>query len=338
MTRSLSIALIVWLTGATSMADDAPIVIAHRGASGYLPEHTLPAKALAYGMGADYLEQDVVLTRDGVPIVLHDIHLDSVTDVADRFPDRKRDDGRYYAIDFTLEEVRMLRVSERFHWRSREAAFPGRFPLGRSRFEVPTLREEIEFIQGLNRSTGRTVGIYPEIKSPAWHRREGQDISRIVLGVLAEYGYASRDDRVYVQCFDGAETRRLREDLGCQLKLIQLIGENDWGESDSDYDEMRSAAGLDAIAEYADGIGPWLQHVCRDFEAEGGPTVTPLVRLAHERSLEVHPYTVRNDDLPAGVSHIDALLESLYVTAGADGLFTDHPDLAVEFLKRRSDR
>lgn len=341
MTRSLSIqrwmALIVWLTGATTMAGDSPIVIAHRGASGYLPEHTLPAKALAYGMGADYLEQDVVLTRDGVPIVLHDIHLDTVTDVAEKFPDRKRDDGRYNAIDFTLEEIRSLRVSERVNWRTGKPVYPGRFPHGRSRFGIPTLAEEIEFVQGLNRSTGRTVGIYPEIKSPAYHRREGQDISRVVLDVLADYGYTTHDNPVYVQCFDAPETRRLREDLGCELKLIQLIGENAWGESDSDYDGMRTAAGLDAIAEYADGIGPWLPHVCRDFDAPGGPTVTSLVRLSHERSLEVHPYTVRNDDLPQGVSGIDELLEVLFERAGVDGLFTDHPDLAVEFLKRRAE-
>ncbi|MCA9216274.1 MAG: hypothetical protein KDB27_24565, partial [Planctomycetales bacterium] len=104
------------------------IVIAHRGASGYLPEHTLPAKALAYGMGADFLEQDVVLSRDGVPIVLHDIHIDTVTDVAKKFPNRKRGDGRFYAIDFDVAELKTLDVVERFDAQTKKAVFPNRFP------------------------------------------------------------------------------------------------------------------------------------------------------------------------------------------------------------------
>ena len=94
---------------------DAKIVIAHRGASGYLPEHTLPAKAMAYAMHPDYLEQDVVLSKDDVPIVIHDIHLDAVTNVAELFPDRKRKDGRYYVIDYTFDELKTLRVVERFN-------------------------------------------------------------------------------------------------------------------------------------------------------------------------------------------------------------------------------
>ncbi len=150
-------------------------VIAHRGASGYLPEHTLPAKALAYGLGADFLEQDVVLTKDRHPIVLHDIHLDTVTDVADRFPERARADGRYYALDFTLAEIKTLAVHERWDHKNRQPVFAGRFP-SENRLSVPTLAEEIELVQGLNTSTGRDVGIYPEIKKPAWHREQGYDI------------------------------------------------------------------------------------------------------------------------------------------------------------------
>ncbi len=139
-------------------AEPRPIVIAHRGASGYLPEHTLAAKALAYGQGADFLEQDVVLTKDDQPIVLHDIQLDAVTNVAQAFPDRARQDGRYYAIDLTLAEIQSLRVTERMDWRTNRPVFPGRFPPGKSDFRVPTLAEEIELIQGLNHSTGRTWG------------------------------------------------------------------------------------------------------------------------------------------------------------------------------------
>jgi glycerophosphoryl diester phosphodiesterase len=334
-TSTLCFLALVILQESTGMAADRPIVIAHRGASGYLPEHTLEAKALAHGMGADYLEQDVVLTQDDVPIVLHDVHLDTVTDVAKRYPDRKRDDGRYYAIDFTLAEIKTLRVSERFNPRTGLAVYPQRFPVRTSRFEIPTLAEEIELIQGLNHSTGREAGLYPEIKAPAFHRAQGKDISRIVLETLRRYGYDDQDDRIYVQCFDAAETRRLRDELGTKLPLIQLIGENSWKESTTDYDRMRTEAGLREVAEYADGIGPSLKHIFSGCDAEGRPLVTDLVALAHRQKLEVHPYTFRADELPAGVESFDALLELFVDGAGIDGLFTDFPDRAVQFLERR---
>jgi glycerophosphoryl diester phosphodiesterase len=311
-----------------------PIVIAHRGASGYLPEHTLPAKALAHGMGADYIEQDVVLTKDDVPIVLHDIHLDTVTDVARRYAGRARPDGRYYAIDFTLAEIKTLRVSERFDRKSGEAVFPNRFPVGQGRFEIPTLAEELELIQGLNRSTGRAAGVYPEIKAPAFHRREGKDISRIVLEALSAAGYTGRDDLIYVQCFDAAETRRLREELHTELKLIQLIGENTWQESTTDYDALRTPAGLQAVAEYADGIGPSLDQILTGVDAAGRPVVSTLVKDAHRYGLDVHPYTLRADALPSSAPDVQWLMELLVHRAGVDGLFTDFPDRAVEFIRR----
>lgn len=146
------------------MAQDAPqIVIAHRGASGYLPEHTLEAKAMAHAQGAHYIEQDLVLTKDDVPVVLHDIHIDTVTDVVEKFPTRKRDDGRYYALDFTLAELKTLRATERFNAVTGKQVYPNRFPKGQGRFEIATLAEELQLIQGLNHSTGRVAGIYPEI-------------------------------------------------------------------------------------------------------------------------------------------------------------------------------
>ena len=126
------------------MAANERIVIAHRGASGYLPEHTLAAKALAHAMGADYIEQDVVLTKDGVAVVLHDIHLDTVTNVSTVYPGRAREDGRYYALDFTLNEVKRLTVNERIDLKTRKPVYHRRFPVGKSHFQVPTLAEEIE--------------------------------------------------------------------------------------------------------------------------------------------------------------------------------------------------
>ena len=309
------------------------IVIAHRGASGYLPEHTLAAKAVAHAMGADYIEQDVVLSKDGVPMVLHDIQIDTVTDVAQVFPDRARADGRFYAIDFTVDELQSLSAMERAD-RAGEPAFPGRFPRGASSFRIPTLAEEIELIQGLNLSTGREAGIYPEIKAPAWHRAEGQDISRVVLGVLKGYGYADPDDLIYLQCFDWHETRRIRHELGYRGKLIQLLGENDWAEApDVDYAALQTKEGLAAIAEVADGIGPWLRHVVTGADSRGRPLITDLVENAHAHGLAVHPYTFRADALPDYASSLEDALRIFLVDADVDGVFTDFPDRAVAFLR-----
>lgn len=311
----------------------APLIIAHRGASGYLPEHTLAAKALAYGQGADFLEQDVVATRDDQLIVLHDIHLDRVTDVAERFPGRHRADGRYYARDFELAELLSLNVHERRNDDGRTAVYGQRFPTTSGRFRIVTLREEIEMIRGLNRSTGRAVGLYPEVKRPAWHRAEGIDVSAALLHVLDGYGYRVRDDPVWFQCFDFAELKCVRNELGSDLKLVQLLGENAWGESTSDYEFLKTAAGLREIAAIADGIGPWLQQLYTVTEVDGSPVSTGLVEAAHAAGLVVHPYTFRVDDLAAGFGSFAAMLRWSVDELGIDGLFTDFPDRARRALR-----
>ena len=183
------------------------IVVAHRGASGYLPEHTLEAKAMAYAMGAHYIEQDVVMTRDDQLIVLHDITLDRTTDVAARFPGRAREDGRHYVVDFTLDEIRSLQVREGVRNGTEQAIYQHRFPVGKSRFAVHTLAEEIELIQGLNRSTGKDIGLYPEVKSPTFHRQEGKDISTALVAMLKDYGYTSKQDKVFIQTFEFDELK-----------------------------------------------------------------------------------------------------------------------------------
>jgi len=310
-----------------------PVIIAHRGASGYLPEHTLEAKSMAYAMGADFIEQDIVLSKDEIPMVLHDIHLDTVTDGAVKYPDRARDDGRYYAIDFSLAEIKTLRVNERIDLKTGKAVFPKRYPVGKGEFLVPTLAEEIELVQGLNKSTGRDVGIYVEIKSPAWHREQGRDISQIVLKLLVDYGYRTQADNVYVQCFDARECRRLRMKLKTKLKLVQLIGSNEWKEAETNYDELLTEKGIKQIAEYADGIGPWLPQVISGVDGAGKPIITPLVSLAHASGLIVHPFTLRADALQEGFDHFDTLLRACLFDAHADGCFTDQPDLAVQFLE-----
>jgi len=310
-----------------------PIVIAHRGASGYLPEHTLEAKALAIGLGADFIEQDVVITRDGAPIVTHDIFLEDVTDVAARFPGRARSDGHYYAIDFTLAEIRALRRFERIDDQG-HVVFPRRFPSTQVRFGVNTLDEEIEFLQGINRSLDREVGLYTEVKYPAWHRRQGQDISRIVLDTLAKYGYRDAGSNVYFQCFDALELKRLRHELRCPLKLIQLVGENAWKESDTDYDALRTDAGLDEVARYAQGIGPEISQLVNWDEA-GRPNSTGLAARARARGLKIHPYTHRIDSLPPSAPDSDSVLHALFDQERVDGVFSDFTDVVVRFLGRR---
>ena len=215
-----------------------PLVIAHRGASGYLPEHTLPAYAFGYALGADYIEPDLVLTRDGVFICLHDIHLEATTDVEQRFPDRRRSDGRWYALDFDLAEIQSLNVHERL---------PGRYPQDRGRYQVPTFEEMIELVQGLNRSTGRDVGIYPELKAPTWHRTEGKPMEEAFLALLERHGYEGPDAMVFVQVFEKEPLRRMRE-LGSELPQVYLIG----GMQRADLEE----GSLRDIATFAQGIGP----------------------------------------------------------------------------------
>jgi glycerophosphoryl diester phosphodiesterase len=318
------------------MPGDDTVIIAHRGASGYLPEHTLEAKAYAHALGAHYLEQDVVATRDDELIVLHDIHLDRVTDVARRFPGRARDDGRFYARDFDLDEIRTLTVWERRGTDGVSAVFPARFPTGTGAFRVPTLREEVKLIQGLNRSTGRVAGIYPEIKRPAWHRSEGVDISRLVLAQLDDLGYRTGADDVFLQCFDAAELRRIRSELGCQLKLVQLLAENSWNESDSDYEYLQTPAGLQEIAAVAEGLGPWIGHLVSTAEVDGQPVSTGLVSAAHEAGLVVHPYTFRAEQLTPGFESLGEMVAWFVDTLAIDGLFTDFPDRALAAVSQES--
>ncbi len=304
-----------------------PLVIAHRGASGYLPEHTLAAKTLAFEMGADFLEQDIVASRDDELIVVHDVLLDRVSDVALRFPGRHRDDGRYYVRDFDLSEIRSLRAWERMH-ADGTAVYPGRYPAQSGDFGINTLAEELALVQQLNADHDRSVGVYPEIKRPAWHKEEGVDIAPRLLDTLAEFGYVDDLDSVYVQCFDDAEIRRLRNELNCPYKLVQLIGENAWLEAETDYDALRTEAGLREIAASADAIGPRIEHLIEPG-ADSVPVSTGLVEMAHEAGLAAHPYTFRVDELPDGFASFDDLVSFCVSELGVDGLFTDFPDRVI---------
>ncbi len=311
------------------------VVIAHRASCGYLPEHTLQGVAMAHAFGSDFIEPDVVLTKDGVPVVLHDIQLDDTTDASTAFPEKKRADGRWYAIDFTLAEIKSLRVHERTDLKTGVAVYPKRFPRDAGAFQVPTLEEEIQLVQGLNKSTGRTVGLYPELKAPAFHTAAGQDIAKITVDMLTRYGYDSASAPLYLQSFDPKALHYVHDQLKSPLRLVQLIAENEWKEGDTDFKPMLTEAGLKEIAQYASGIGPWLPHVLTaDPQHPGQVMATKLVGWAHAQKLVVHPYTVRADDLPKGIPSFEALLHLLFDTAKVDGIFTDFPDRALRFLGR----
>ncbi|MEE2742881.1 MAG: glycerophosphodiester phosphodiesterase [Bdellovibrionota bacterium] len=302
------------------------IVVAHRGASGHLPEHTLAGVVLAHSHGVDFVEPDLVLTRDDHPIVLHDIYLEKTTNVSEVFPKKARKDGRWYAVDFTLEEIKKLRVFERFNPKTKKAFYPKRFPVGKSSFRVPSLREYIELVQGLNKTLDKKVGLYPEIKHPQFHLKEGKDITLIVMDILNEY----QVEKIFVQCFDPKTLKRIRK-MNKTIPLIQLIGENAWFNNSVDYSKMRTEKGLQEISTYANGVGPWLKHIFE--EKNGSSTVTRLISWAHKNNLKVHPYTVRKDQLPGYVKDLSGLVEKLFKEAKADGVFTDHGLEVKEILK-----
>ena len=299
------------LVSTVSFGADAneKIVIAHRGASGYLPEHTLEAYAYAHAEGADYIEPDVVLTHDGAFICLHDIHLESTTNVEEVFPDRHREDGRWYAADFDLAEIKQLDAHERL---------AKRFPQGRSRFEVPTLAEMIELVQGLNTTTGRNAGIYPELKAPAWHRAAGLPMEEAFLALVGSYGYSGKNARIYVQCFEPESLIRMREELKSDLPQIQLAN------SDATAQALLSEEGLRKIATYANGIGPAKALI------EQQPDLVPR---AHALGLKVHPYTFRADQVPQSYASFEMELQRFYFEYDVDGLFTDFPGRSVAVIR-----
>jgi len=296
-------------------------VVAHRGASGYLPEHTIASKAMAHAMNADYIEQDIVLSKDDIPIVIHDILLDDVTNVSEKYPNRKREDGKYYVIDFTFEELKTLEVTERFDSKTGLQIYPTRFPKGTSSFRLHSLQDEIELIQGLNESSGKDIGIYPEIKKPKFHNENGKDISKIVLDILTKYGYSTKDDQCILQCFDAQELERIRNELKSKLFLVQLM----------EFPEQNNL--LEFYASYADGIGPWYKHLISS-KTTSGFSFTSLVEEAHKLDLVVHPYTFREDSLDDFDSFQD-MIDVIIHQAGADGGFTDFPDKMKEILETK---
>lgn len=342
---SLLLTVLVMASAVFAQAGDK-VVIAHRAASGYLMEHNLPSVTLAVAMGSDYIEQDLVMTKDDQVIVLHDPTLERVTNVAEIFPGRAREDGKFYALDFTLAEIKQLHLREPF---SNSGNGEGRFPDTNKNLQlsVPTFKEELELIRGLEKTLRKDIGIYPEIKQPWLHRKEGKDISMAVLKILRDYGYKTKENKIFLQCFDPEELKRIHGELfpalQMELKLIQLIDDNnghetkflEWGEwLNYNYDWLSSKSGLRSLSAYIAGIGMDKSMLVDD----GGNLLRPeLVSDAQSLGMVVHPYTFRREkeSLPPYAATFEALLEFFYFKVGVDGLFTDYCGDAVLFLEKR---
>ncbi|MDZ7630180.1 MAG: glycerophosphodiester phosphodiesterase [Gemmatimonadaceae bacterium] len=310
-----------------------PIVIGHRGASGDRPEHTLESYAYAVSVGADYIEPDLVSTKDGVLVARHENEIGGTTDVAQKFADRKRTqviDGDtisgWWTEDFTLAELKTLRARERIA--SRGHTFDGQF-------EIPTFDEVLNLAVRLGRERGRAVGVYPETKHPSHFRRIGLSLEEKMLASLRRVGWDKRTSPVFVQSFEIGNLVRLRPMT--RLRIVQLV--NVAGAPPDSaavtYASMQTPAGLQRVRRYADGIGAAKELILRRG-ADGQPTApTPLVRDAHAAGLLVHIWTLRSDPpfLPAMWAGDAAAEVRAFARAGVDGLFTDFPANAITTLR-----
>jgi glycerophosphoryl diester phosphodiesterase len=319
-----------------------PKVAAHRGASGFLPEHTLEAKAMAYGLGADLLEQDVVMSKDNVLVVLHDHTLETTTDVADKFPGRARPDGHYYAIDFTLKEIKSLRVTERFDPETGRAVFPGRFPVSFNLdFTVPTLEEELFFIQGLNKSTGRDTGVYVEIKEPSFHEKEGKPIVEETIKTLTRFGYNTKGANVILQIFDYPAVKKARA-LGWQADIAMLVSKEeaqylvDQDAENKIHAWLMTQEGIQELSKYATIYAPWYGYVILPAKNGKGYTLDPSIQWARKAGMKLHTWTHRSDSLPSFFASDEAFLDCLFKDVKFDGVFSDFPGNLVEYLKKNN--
>lgn len=316
-----------------SAGDGQMLVIAHRGASGERPEHTLASYELAIAQGADFIEPDLVSTKDGVLVARHENEIGGTTNVADRpeFADRKTArtiDGMeftgWFTEDFTLAELKTLRAKERVpQLRPQNTAYDGLY-------EVPTLAEIIALVKASEAQSGRRIGLYPELKHPSYFAALGLPLEGRLLDELAAAGYSSASDPVFIQSFEVGVLERLAEVT--QLRLIQLVA----GESgpadrpETTYAAMVTPEGLARMAQYASGIGAELRMVL-------GPdgSATPLTANAHAAGLQLHGWTLRRENAflppalrlgedPAAQGNLAALV-ALLKAAGVDGVFTDNP-------------
>ncbi|WP_336812827.1 glycerophosphodiester phosphodiesterase [Bosea sp. MMO-172] len=355
---------------APTLSGQKPIIVAHRGASGYLPEHTIEGYKLAIQQGADFIEPDLVSTKDGVLIVRHEPMLSGTTDVAERpeFASRKTtrkvdgvDTTDWFANDFTAAEIKTLKAKQ---------AFADRDPSHNGKYLIPTFQEVIDLAKAESARTGRTIGIYPETKHPTYHAALGLAFEDKLLDMLKAAGWTDKTAPVFIQSFETANLKYLRPKT--QLRLVQLVdgdGVDKDGKVtlvapfDRPYDfavlgdkrtfqDMLSAEGLKEIATYADGVGPWKPYLIgarQTIGADGKPqdlngdgaiderdrtliAPTNVVKDAHAAGLLVHSWTFRSEPKRlASDFKGDAGAEyKAFFALGLDGLFSDFPDQAVK--------
>lgn len=338
----LILALVLAFAAALPAAAAPLLVIAHRGASGERPEHTLAAYERAIDQGADYIEPDLVVTKDLVLVARHETELSDTTDVATReeFADRKRTknvEGRqvtgWFAEDLTLAEIRTLRVKERLPAiRRANTRFDGLY-------QVPTFEEIVALVRAKEAETGRPVGLYPELKHPTMLLEQaGIDSVDLLVTALRKAGLDKADSRVFVQVFEVASLQRLNKMVEVPLILLISSEGGPYDEKGLRWSDMMTPSGLAEVARYADGIGPFMGHVLR-------PDGTPerLVADAHAAGLKVHPWTLRKENSflppalqnPGGPGATGKVTElvGLLKRAGVDGVFTDDPALVVPAAK-----
>ncbi|MFD1034006.1 glycerophosphodiester phosphodiesterase [Sphingomonas hankookensis] len=314
--------------------DPTPIVIAHRGASGSRPEHTLAAYELAIEQGADFIEPDLVLTKDNVFVARHENEISGTTDVAahPEFAARrttKTIDGQqvtgWFTEDFTLAELRTLRAKERLpQLRPGNTAYDGQQP-------IPTLAEVVALAKRATAATGRTIGIYPETKHPTWFASIGHPMEARLVAELRTAGWDSAKAPVFIQSFEVNNLKALKKLT--TIRLIQLM-DGQGGPADravDSYAMMATPAGLKAVATYAFGIGP-----NKTMVGAG----KPLVHAAHAAGLRVHPWTYRAENVflpeayrvPGGPEVHGRVGQEIAdaVAAGVDGFFTDFPLIGAQ--------
>ena len=317
-----------------TLSGDTPLVIGHRGASGYRPDHTLESYKLAIDMGADFIEPDLVATKDGVLVARHEPNITGTTDVATRpeFASRKTtknvdgvNEEGWFVSDFTLAELKTLRAVQPLS--DRDQSFNGKF-------QIPTFEEVLDLAKAEGTKAGRTVGVYPETKHPTYHAKLGLPLEDRLLAVLSKYGYTTKASPVIVQSFEVSNLKYLRTKT--QVRLVQLVDANDVNADgsmdltapyDKPYDfavagdsrtfaSLLTPAGLKEIKTYADGIGPWKPYLIPskqvDANKDGKPDdlngdgkiderdrvmmpATSVVKDAHAAGLFVHAYTFRNE-------------------------------------------
>jgi glycerophosphoryl diester phosphodiesterase len=330
--------------------ESSPLVIGHRGAAGFLPDHTLQGYRLAIKLGADYIEPDLVATRDGVLIARHEPNISATTDVSSHpeFASRQTTkvvDGvaetGWFASDFTLAEIKTLRAKQPRAGRPTE--FDGRF-------QIPTFQEVIDLARRESARRGRRIGIYPETKHPTFHQRLGLPLERRLVQALRRNGLNNRNAPVFIQSFEQSNLKQLN--TMTPVRLIQLVDANDTDANgdptyaapfDRPYDWTVSGnptltsrtfgyfatdAGLAEIKTYADGLGPWKVYIVGTDPAGNIRKTTDLVARAHAHGLLIHTWTFRNDALPQAYTGgpIEEYLR--FYRLGIDGVFSDFPGTA----------